>query len=398
MNLEDMSKEELILQIKELKKQVDFSHEDRLKLAILKKAPFTIWASDRNCIIKMWSGRCEAMYGLSEDEVLGKDFVPLFVAKDEQLAARRDQLKIIDDNAIFHNIANDNSQNGNILHLITNCFRIRDPESGEYWSAEIGISMDHYEAEKKQLEKNIAESRLIHSIIDNFRSSKNQMLEQLYDRRKNLMQEIDKSITAAINSGIKHDYQSIRKNYVDEINYIIEGMFKKVFEEHLNLIQSCTTQFDCQEIRSQFNFEYQNILEEFYSIVTKFHMEFVDINSNSSITLLKDRIMKETSSKNLSLSYTAQLICNKAEQNLIEYEKLGPIVDKSSIRYKNLKALSDEACSIKNEIVSFVEQIYSELLIKETEDELKFIQQEMYNGYGEIEKRLQKIKKKVYIN
>ena len=52
-------------------------------------------------------GQCEALYGYKSEDVLGKDFVDLFVAVDEQKAAREDQISIIDDGAVFHNIAND---------------------------------------------------------------------------------------------------------------------------------------------------------------------------------------------------------------------------------------------------------------------------------------------------
>lgn len=46
-------------------------------------------------------GQCEALYGYKSEDVLGKDFVDLFVAVDEQKAAREDQISIIDDGAVF---------------------------------------------------------------------------------------------------------------------------------------------------------------------------------------------------------------------------------------------------------------------------------------------------------
>lgn len=142
------TKEELITYIENLEKKRAFSHVDQLKLLILDRSPFTIWASDRNCIIRMWEGQCESMYGRKKEEVIGQDFVDLFVAKDEQTAARRDQIEIIDKGKEFHNIANDQGRNGNTLQLITNCFRVLDPESGEYWNAEMGVAIDYYEEEK----------------------------------------------------------------------------------------------------------------------------------------------------------------------------------------------------------------------------------------------------------
>lgn len=146
-----MTKEELITYIKELESKRAFTYEDQMKLEILDNSPFTVWASDRNCIIKLWMGQCESLYGFSSKEVIGKDFVDLFVAKDEKVAARRDQINIIDNGAIFHNIANDIGKNGNTLQLITNCRRIIDPVSGECWNAEMGLIIDYLEQEKDRL-------------------------------------------------------------------------------------------------------------------------------------------------------------------------------------------------------------------------------------------------------
>ena len=54
------------------------TYEDQLKLAILDKSPFTIWASDRNCMIKMWDGQCESMYGRKKEDEARKWFICLY--------------------------------------------------------------------------------------------------------------------------------------------------------------------------------------------------------------------------------------------------------------------------------------------------------------------------------
>lgn len=151
MNYKDMTKEDLIAYIEEMKEKRAFTYEDQMKLVILDNSPFTVWASDRNCIIKLWMGQCESLYGFSSEEAIGKDFVDLFVAEDEKVAARRDQIDIIDNEAVFHNIANDIGRNGNTLQLVTNCRRIKDPVSGEYWNAEMGLIIDYLEQEKDRL-------------------------------------------------------------------------------------------------------------------------------------------------------------------------------------------------------------------------------------------------------
>lgn len=148
MNYENMTKGELIDYIEELKAKRAFTYEDQMKLLILDSSPFTVWASDRNCKIRLWMGQCETLYGFSSKEAIGKDYVDLFVAEDEKVAARRDQIDIIDNEAVFHNIANDVGKNGNTLQLVTNCRRIKDPISGEYWNAEMGLVISYLDQEK----------------------------------------------------------------------------------------------------------------------------------------------------------------------------------------------------------------------------------------------------------
>ena len=163
MNFENMTKEELIAKLKELENQRAFTYEDQMKLDILDKSPFTIWASDRDCKITLWEGQCEALYGYSREFAIGQDYISLFVAPDEQLAARRDQLSIIDNAEVFHNIANDRAKNGNTLQLVTNCFRIKNPRSKQYWNAEMGLIIDYLDQEKERLELIVAESRKVKS-------------------------------------------------------------------------------------------------------------------------------------------------------------------------------------------------------------------------------------------
>lgn len=168
LNYDEMTKEELIQYIKECKEKRAFTYEDQMKLAFLDSSPFTLWASDRNCRIKLWMGQCEALYGYKSEDVLGKDFVDLFVAVDEQKAAREDQISIIDDGAVFHNIANDVGKNGNTLRLLTNCWRLKDPISGEYWNAEMGLIIDFFNQEVVRLEQIITESRMLKTRVTQF--------------------------------------------------------------------------------------------------------------------------------------------------------------------------------------------------------------------------------------
>lgn len=168
MDYHEMNREELIKYIEKLEKQRAFTPEDRYLLTILDNSPFTIWASDRDCIIRFWEGQCESLYGYKKENVIGKDFVDLFVATDEKKAAREDQIAIIDTGEVFHNIANDYAKNGNTLRLLTNCWRMKSPDMDEYWNIEMGLIVDYYDKEIERLEEIVAESRMYNARIAHF--------------------------------------------------------------------------------------------------------------------------------------------------------------------------------------------------------------------------------------
>jgi len=117
------------------------SRDDRLKLAIIDKSPFTIWAADRDCKIRLWTPSAARVYGRSSVDAIGKDFVKLFLDHVEAADARKDCRHIIDDDAVFPNfLASDHTANGQ-RKMLTNCFRVQDPTSGDLLQAEVGIDI-----------------------------------------------------------------------------------------------------------------------------------------------------------------------------------------------------------------------------------------------------------------
>ncbi len=389
---DNFSKEELIKLLLDCEEQRAFSYEDQLKLAILDKSPFTVWASDRNCIIKMWSGQCESMYGRRKEDVLGKDFVDLFVSPDEQAAARRDQLEIIDNDKEFHNIANDQGRNGNTLQLITNCFRIKDPQSGEFWNAEMGVAIDYYEEEKKQLERNIEEGRMIQTLISDFSAIQNQYREQFFDRKESLLAAIRNGKIQAAKKQKLNDYIIHTQEFVQKVKEI-DIQIDSVSEIYSVKIKKCTSSSSCVQIKSDFISALRKILNEFDEIVVQYEIICLELTNQSSIVSLRDEIMKATTAKNTRLEALAQEVWLKAEDAIKEYTNLGAHLNAESSRLLQLKSRRDTVKDIKNEIHIIADEIYSQLSNATTEDSLNEIKISMENRYKEIETQLQEIRK-----
>lgn len=394
MNYENMTKEELVSYIEHIKEQRAFSYEDQIKLAILDKSPFTIWASDRECKIRLWDGQCESMYGRSKEEVLGKDFVDLFVARDEQAAARRDQLEIIDRDKVFHNIANDQGRNGNTLKLITHCFRIRDPKTGEYWNAEIGVTIDYYEEEQKQLAENIAEGRLIQSCISQFRDNQRQYQEQFIERKEVLLNAIRVGEREAAKLHTLEDYRQQVRDIKEKIK-LVEIDMDTLFNHYYGEMCRCTSHQLCESVRLRFIQAYNDILSQFDDLVLEFEIVRISFIDKKDYVSLKDSVMKDTTAKNTRLANSIQEIWIKAESNIKEYRGLGDRIDPNSEKLKQLTQIRDRVNELKTEIGNIASEIYYKIGEANSEREIECIKNEMEAKYTVIEQEINNINKSV---
>jgi PAS domain S-box-containing protein len=211
-NDEEKSKDELHEEIRSLREKIamlrrkkTLSREQRLKLAIMERVPFTIWACDRNFKIVLWCGKCGDNYCCSNENAIGKNYLELFVDPPEREESREGCLKIIDEDIVMKNfLAYDKALDGSTKTMLTNCFRIFDEDSGEYLQAEVGIEISDLQlrerehrtlreagirrlAEKRQTVELLKEN-LTHK-IDSIYSSK---LDSIRRRRDQLNQYFEK--------------------------------------------------------------------------------------------------------------------------------------------------------------------------------------------------------------
>lgn len=146
---EQKTKRELLAEVKSLREEVarlesqkPLSKEDKLKLAIINRAPLTIWACDRHFKIVLWSGECEQIYGCSEERALGVNYLELFVDPPEREVSREDCIRIIDEDVVQRNfIAHDRAQDGSRRTMLGHCFRVFDEDSGKYLQAEVALEI-----------------------------------------------------------------------------------------------------------------------------------------------------------------------------------------------------------------------------------------------------------------
>lgn len=377
MNYNKMSKSELISLLKEKEKQRAFSYEDQMKLLILDQSPFTIWASDRNCIIKFWEGQCEHHYGYTRDEAIGKDFVDLFVDEHEAQTAREDQINIIDNGAVYHNIANDHGKEGNNLYLITNCRRIRDIKTGEIWNAEMGLTIDYLKDEMNRLEQIVAESKRVEQYVSQLKESFKKTQENFINRKTSFRSSITECERLAIGCGkrkdVEEDLSNARKRVTD-----IDKELKTLVEKFCKKLDECKTYDKCEQTKSDFACESTEILDKFEKVVLDVE-EISHIHNNAGISSdEKDALLRDSQLSKDHLLEQVRALLSKADAEVKAYEALDP--DPNSDRLKALKNRKNQIERLKKEIEEFFESIYTKLKKNHKEDDIKNLREKMDEG------------------
>lgn len=386
-----MTKEELIAYIKELESKRAFTYEDQMKLEILDNSPFTVWASDRNCIIKLWMGQCESLYGFSSKEVIGKDFVDLFVAKDEKVAARRDQINIIDNGAIFHNIANDIGKNGNTLQLITNCRRIIDPVSGECWNAEMGLIIDYLEQEKDRLKMIVAESQRIKSCISQFIEDTQQVSEGFANRKSSINAAIRECEQKATALGKRTECRKKITEIRSALNKLTQRM-NDIYDEHVSNMQSCASFDSCEKIRKSFFEEYEEISDSLEDMA----LDVFDLSRNyeieQNLVSLKDSMMKNMSSRTRVLSDFAHTILRKIESEMNDYkEKVTPNPNLESGPFKSFMDMRQEISELKDKAEKTEDKLSSQIINAKSKQDLEIAKTQIEVDIENMRLQMEKI-------
>lgn len=388
MDFHEMTREELIRFVEEIKEKRAFSEDDQYLLKILDESPFTIWASDRNCVVRFWKGKCESLYGYREDDVIGKDFVDLFVAVDEQKAAREDQLKIIDSGEVFHNIANDHAKNGNTLRLLTNCWRMKAPDSDEYWNVEMGLIVDFFHQEMERLEKIISESRLYKARITQFCDLTKQSRRQFIERKNNINDAIRACRRQAVLAKKSSEFTAKTERFKNTLKELEERL-GNLIDEYLRLVQSSGSHSQCEELTDSFKEKYAELLGDFEDMAIDFE-EIALSYTPDGIVMGKDSVLKQASIEfeklynvayELKLEITHQIDRFKAQ---VSRNAASPHLQHYSRLLDQIEAAISLLRTVQNDVFKKIESAYNYQAVLDIRDH-------MCAEYSEIEKSIKEI-------
>lgn len=116
---------------------------EKITSEFFKKSPVSMWACDEYCKIVLWNKGAEFTYGYTKEEVLGKNYLDLFVDPAEREESAKDCKRILEGYTQINCCAFDTNKFKNKqLYMLTNLFRIENPlKEGRYLQAEIGIEI-----------------------------------------------------------------------------------------------------------------------------------------------------------------------------------------------------------------------------------------------------------------
>jgi PAS domain S-box-containing protein len=384
-----MTKEQLIEFIREIEKKRAFSYEDQMKLIILDNSAFTVWASDRDCNILLWEGQCEAKYGYAKQEVIGKDFVELFVHPDEQYQAREDQKKIIDDGIVFHNLANDRGKHGNTLPLLTHCFRIYDINTEKYLNAELGIIIDYFGEEQERLGKIVAESQKVKLLVEQFESEALQTKEQFQGRKSALTAEIAKCQQKAV--GRRDECKTLVSPIKEQVK-LIQSKLTELLKSYSIEIRGCGTTEDIEEKKICFKDDYDEIMYEFENVIA----DFQDINTHYSgdnkLLQMREVSLTDLSNRQTNLSEQIFELSSDIDKGIANFKKIFSKPKQGTTMLAKWNTLKDDTKKIKTDSNSLFSALISRINLARDVLSLETVIADIANRYKNFEYRIDEIK------
>jgi PAS domain S-box-containing protein len=114
----------------------------RLAESLFRESHVSIWACDADYRIVLWNNGAAETYGRTADSVIGKRYDELFIDEAERQQSLEDCRAIIENGTRYENfLATDHDARGNERQMLTNCYRITDPLTGQHYQAEIGVEI-----------------------------------------------------------------------------------------------------------------------------------------------------------------------------------------------------------------------------------------------------------------
>ena len=221
--------EELIILLREKRA---FLWKDRMILQMIDKAPFTFWACDKSCIIRLWEGASKKVY--SNRDMLGKEFME-FISKIERYKAMTDSIEVIEtdeervgvllkevENYYTKDIRGNNQAE---VELITNSVKLYDEDSGECFYGEIGLPIDLENVIEAYKERNEELSNL----IKNFENRCEELRKLNTRRRGDIFERLRESDIEQVKKEAIRTRSTELYNYFE--NKIKEAMDKAIYLE-----------------------------------------------------------------------------------------------------------------------------------------------------------------------
>jgi PAS domain S-box-containing protein len=193
----------------------------RLIEQFFERAHVSMWACDSDFKVVLWNKGAEEIYGRAAEDMIGQVFFEVFVDEAERDDAEQDTRRIIEYGETFRNfLAFDKGSDGRNRQMLTNCFRVIDPETKLRYQAEIAIEISDLEMKRNEhrtlRELSIArQAELRHAIQRN--------RDNLLTRIDRIRQEVDSTYRS-----ISHEIDNFRTSARSRTRAGVEQMSDKM--------------------------------------------------------------------------------------------------------------------------------------------------------------------------
>ena len=196
------------------------SLENRLAEELFMQSHVSMWACDEELRIVLWNRGAEDIYGYPAEAVIGKRYLELFVDEAEREDSQADTESTIGTGVRYKNfLAYDRDPKGGVRYMLTNCFRITDPDTGKHYAAEVGVEISDLELRKDEhrtlRELGIARREAKRSEVQRRRDEIIFRIGRLHDElryvRERLMNDLERFVQASTGKAHAEAESSLRR-------------------------------------------------------------------------------------------------------------------------------------------------------------------------------------------
>lgn len=272
---------------------------------------------------------------------------------------------------------------------MTNCWRLKDPISGEYWNAEMGLIIDFFNQEVVRLEQIITESRMLKTRVTQFIDCTKQYKGQFLERKKLVNEAIRECDRKAVAQKKRKEFKAKTKEVKSGLAEI-EEKINTIIEDYLNKVKACGSSSECENLIQKFKSDCDGVLFQFEDLITDFQEISLEYDEKGGTIFGKDSLLKDVAVVYGAYYSKAFNLKIRIEKEIDDYKSLGNISEESLV-LSSLLELREAIESILKRISKIELEVYEKVTQLKSEEEISIIRESVNKEYENIDKCIKEI-------